>query len=80
MSQIKIIIFACLLIAMFATLAFAQQQCICGRNYFPVCGSNGVTYSNECNLNCQANTNFGRSIGLKVAFVGQCDGWFYNHQ
>lgn len=73
MSNVKVILFACLLIAMFATITIAQHQCVCGRNYYPVCGTNGVTYANECDLNCQANTDLGRSIQLRVAFVGQCN-------
>jgi len=29
------------------------KPCICGRDYRPVCGDNGQTYSNECQANCQ---------------------------
>lgn len=40
---------------------FAQSQpnrsCICGTYYQPVCGTNGVTYSNQCLLNCDTRKN-----------------------
>jgi hypothetical protein len=28
------------------------KPCICGRDYRPVCGENGQSYSNECQANC----------------------------
>lgn len=47
--------------------------CICPRNYEPVCGTDGKTYSNKCVLDCEAQTVHGKTIGLKVAHQGQCN-------
>ena len=30
-----------------------EPVCMCNSMYFPVCGSDGVTYSNECLMHCQ---------------------------
>lgn len=39
------------------------NNCICTRNLLPVCGVNGVTYSNECLLSC---------AGQEMAKPGRC--------
>jgi len=43
---------------------------ICNRMYAPVCGSNGVTYSNECMMDVDA---FERDIEIKKMHDGECD-------
>ena len=44
---------------------------VCDRSYSPVCGSDGITYSNQCSLNfysCQAR------LLLRVVHEGKCSG------
>lgn len=43
----------------------AIAACICPDVYDPVCGVNGVTYSNGCRASC---------AGVKVAHKGSCEG------
>jgi len=40
-----------------------RKQCRCPRVYRPVCGANGVNYSNSCTAAC---------FGVKVVFNGKC--------
>ncbi|CAL8148206.1 unnamed protein product [Orchesella dallaii] len=51
---------------------FATCECpICSSDYDPVCGSNGISYQNECRLrleSCSANTT------ISVMYTGLCNG------
>lgn len=46
--------------------------CPCPRIYRPVCGSNNVTYGNECEFLCAASSEFGKKINLMMARKGSC--------
>lgn len=46
--------------------------CPCPRLYLPVCGSNNVTYGNECEFLCAASSDLGKKIGLMMLKMGSC--------
>lgn len=61
---IKMILFKLIITFAFVFLLisnFVQSQrngsCLCGYYYQPVCGTNGVSYSNLCFLNCDSRKN-----------------------
>ena len=45
------------------------DACFCGREYLPICASNGVTYYNKCLFQCAKN----RNKDLKIKFYGECE-------
>lgn len=46
-----------------------EDTCVCTREYAPVCASDGVTYSNSCNFECERGLN----EELTIKFDGECD-------
>lgn len=51
-----------------ATIGDQGSSCMCSREYFPICASNGITYSNECLFNCAKEQN----KDLDIRFYGEC--------
>lgn len=43
--------------------------CSCTREYFPICATNNVTYSNKCLFSCEKK----RNRNLQIKFEGECD-------
>lgn len=49
-----------------------RPACICSRIMEPVCGTDNVTYGNECLLKCAADTELGQRTGLTILKRGNC--------
>ncbi|XP_017778279.1 PREDICTED: turripeptide Gsp9.3-like [Nicrophorus vespilloides] len=45
-----------------------RDLCSCPDNHFPVCGSNGQTYANHCELKCET----AKYADLKIECHGRC--------
>lgn len=46
----------------------SNQICACNRMYWPLCGSDGVTYGNDCTFRCAQR----KKSDLKVVKQGRC--------
>ncbi|KAJ0174480.1 hypothetical protein K1T71_009588 [Dendrolimus kikuchii] len=62
--------FGVLLFVAHVCTALALPPCVCTRNFRPVCGSDGRTYSNACLLNCERSKG---NTDLTVAKEGSCE-------
>ncbi|XP_064535152.1 thrombin inhibitor rhodniin-like [Drosophila montana] len=62
------------LLALFALTAAADQEeiCACPRNLEQVCGTDGTTYPNPCELRCAAKRATRQGRSLAQARSGPC--------
>ncbi|XP_017062262.1 serine protease inhibitor Kazal-type 1-like [Drosophila ficusphila] len=58
---------ALIAICLLSLLALTGAFCPCPRIYNPVCGSDGVTYSNQCEFDCNA-----KEKAITLAKQGPC--------
>lgn len=49
-----------------------RSSCACPRMYDPICGSNGITYGNECTFLCAAR----KRTDLRIVRRDACDAEF----
>lgn len=47
----------------------SDGNCICTRQYQPICASDGVTYSNQCSFDCKKKYN----RELDIEYYGVCE-------
>lgn len=52
-----------------AVQSYDEYDCICTREYMPICASNGVTFPNLCFYKCEKE----RNKELSIKFHGHCD-------
>lgn len=48
--------------------ASINLNCICTREYQPICGSDNTTYYNDCMFHCAKQ----RNTTLKIKYIGEC--------
>lgn len=48
---------------------YSRSSCACPRMYDPICGSNGITYGNECTFLCAAR----KKADLTILKRDACD-------
>ncbi|XP_011207624.2 serine protease inhibitor dipetalogastin [Bactrocera dorsalis] len=57
-----------------AAINAIDVDCICGRDYSPVCASDSLTYSNRCLYECARNKLKAKGRSLELVRSGVCDG------
>ncbi|KXJ80307.1 hypothetical protein RP20_CCG025653 [Aedes albopictus] len=62
-----------LAVTLVGLLSVETQACLCPLIMDPVCGSDNVTYPNECALNCAMASSTGSKIALIKLHDGPCE-------
>ncbi|KAL1509843.1 hypothetical protein ABEB36_004520 [Hypothenemus hampei] len=71
---VSILTFFFLCILMTADMSLREEVCACPLNYEPQCGSDGKTYSNLCQFNCEVSQLRTRGVNtLTLAKTGPCE-------
>lgn len=52
--------------SLLAYIVDVKGNCLCSREYNPVCGSDGISYSNNCDFECYAPPN------VQIVKRGEC--------
>ncbi|XP_055915889.1 leech-derived tryptase inhibitor C-like [Eupeodes corollae] len=65
-------LFVAIFVAVISLISSSEAACPCPRNYQPVCGSDSVTYSNKCLLDCASEEMGRQGRSMRMLKMGSC--------